>query len=354
MQNIFSWVNIGGRLPNSDIGAFLSVNKLFHSLDHGIWSDKLECEFGILPFDHEDHPRKLYRRLLEIPQYFDILCEVIDHGDLPAIKYLVSKGLLEWKDEKAAAKWNEFNTNIAAGNGHLKVVKYFVSLGIPPDQWGTNIATERGHLDVVKYLVSLGMRPTIYGAIWAAINMDTKPEMVQYLVSLGLLPHEVGTDWEHNKSHLDHIKYFYLFGMKPNPKAANGAAQRGYLDIVQHFASMDILPTQQGAYTAAIKGHVEVVKYLASIGIFPTPNSADVACKSGHVEVVKYLVSIGIGPSQQGIDDATINGHLNMVKYLCTQLVLPEGDPFLPRPEAVNAAAERNRADVVEFLGKLA
>ena len=54
---------------------------------------------------------------------------------------------------------NNYAVRWAAGNGHLEVLKYLVSLGADiqnQNDYAVQWASSNGHLEVLKYLVSLG------------------------------------------------------------------------------------------------------------------------------------------------------------------------------------------------------
>mgnify|MGYP002623484910 CR=1 FL=1 len=93
---------------------------------------------------------KTIRRLLD-----ESLIEASRRNDLPAVKYLLSLGAdIHTEDD--------YPLRVAAGEGHLEMVKFLVENGATVARKGYStapfLATIGGHRDVVRYLKKVTRR----------------------------------------------------------------------------------------------------------------------------------------------------------------------------------------------------
>lgn len=75
----------------------------------------------------------------------------------------------------------------AASNGHLKIVKYLVSLGADPhdkEEQAVQWASGYGHLEVVKYFVEQGVDATALKESLKAASRNKRENVVDYLKSI--------------------------------------------------------------------------------------------------------------------------------------------------------------------------
>ena len=73
---------------------------------------------------------------------------------MEVVNYLVEKG------DNIHARTDDA-VRLAAGNGHLEIVKFLVSIGANYN-WAVRWAAKNGHLDVVKFLVEYGANKINY------------------------------------------------------------------------------------------------------------------------------------------------------------------------------------------------
>ena len=105
----------------------------------------------------------------------------------------------------------------ASRNGHLKVVKYLVSLGFDPkimENCLIQIASRNGDLEMAKYLVEIGCDPKDDNdlAIRFAIE-NGHLEILKYLVSLGCDPKaEIKLSHSWACKNYDFLKYLFEIG----------------------------------------------------------------------------------------------------------------------------------------------
>ena len=320
----FVLVQILSQLSNKDLDQACQTNPDVNLVCQGddLWIMKLQNEFKLSRSDYDENPRELYQRLyrrfdaIYIPTYHQA-DDASRDGDLPALKYLVSLGVLP-----------EDGANEAAYNGKLEIVEYLASLNPPilPNQLGVDGAAEYGHLDVVQYLASLNppILPDQDGANWAARNGQL--DMVKYLASLTppILTDQVGANYAAGNGKLEIVKFLASLNppILPTQGGANGAARYGQLEVVQYLASFNppIFPNQKGANWAARNGQLEVVQYLASFNppLLPNQDGANYAAENGKLDMVQYLATLGILPNQEGAEMADENEYTDIVEYLAS------------------------------------
>ena len=146
---------------------------------------------------------------------------------------------------------NNRTLQVAAANGHLKVIKYLVSQGVDANNnWALQIAAQNGHFDVVKYLIEKGANVVgvnAYNALQlAAISGHLK--IVKYLVHHGV-----------DTNVVDAMKDYAL----------RWAARNGYLNVVKYLIEKGANIHAEDDYAlrlAAEFRHLNVVEYLIEQG----------------------------------------------------------------------------------------
>lgn len=232
---------------------------------------------------------------------------------------------------------NNIAIRIASRNGHLSLVKYFLSLKsefpkIDPSDSNNDAITgaaNNGHLDVLKFLISLKKEfPKIdpssnaNSAILLASEFG-QLDVVQYLCTLtSQFPRIDPSDQQNH--------------------AVRSAAVKGHFEVVKflcslktQFPTIDPSSGQNWALRmASSNGHLEIVKFLLYLDpkIFPNIRPTfgmkagpwTMAANNGHIHILEWIVSVKtdfphIIPtenSQSGIDTASSNGHVQTVKWL--------------------------------------
>ena len=201
-------------------------------------------------------------------------------------------------DPNAKTTRKNLPLHIACLDGHLNVVKYFITKleqNCDPNIQGNNgytplhYASSGGHMDIVRYLITeLGCGPTTPN-------------------SHGSLPLHIAC----LKGHLNITKYL-ITEQKCDPTSRG---QNGSTPL--HYAS-------QG-------GHMNIIQYLIEQAIgcdSTTPNSCGslplhIACRNGHLNAVKYFIfEQNCDPTSRGqngftpLHYASQRGHLNIIQYL--------------------------------------
>lgn len=168
------------------------------------------------------------------------------NGDLSKVKQLVAKGVDVRVNTDEAFR-------IAAGNGHLHIVKYLV------DENGVDItkmydyviswAANYGYVDVVKYIVErAGFSTTDGGRAcrWAAENGHLK--VVKYLVSVGAdfrSYNDWACRWAVINDHLEVSKYLVSVGA-----SKRGLSQRciAYMEFCERMLQKNMIRAQKKIY----------------------------------------------------------------------------------------------------------
>ncbi|XP_014291823.1 protein fem-1 homolog B isoform X2 [Halyomorpha halys] len=158
------------------------------------------------------------------------------------------------------------------------------------------------------------------------------------------------------------VEHYFIEGATPLWCAAGA----GHLNVVKTLvkAGADVNHTTTNNSTpmraACYDGRLDIVKYLAMHGAdINKPNKYNNTCLmiasyKGHIDIVRYLLERKVDPNEQAHCGATALffaaecGHLEVVKDL-----LKYGARLIPTNHGITpvlAAAERTRADVVEYF----
>jgi len=156
----------------------------------------------------------------------------------------------------------------AAGNGHVKTLKYLIKLGCHLDMWDCfQIAACHGHLKVLKYIFKhYNINPSEYTNIWIDAAGNGYLEVIKYLRRNKFPSNTAACTFAASNGHLDVIKYLHKHKFPWNTNACTGASEKGHLEVLQYLHKNGC-PWNKYAYTqAAANGHLEVLQYLHENG----------------------------------------------------------------------------------------
>lgn len=328
----------------------------------------------------------------------EVMDELARHGDVDAVRWLVSEGwqpprlyfaaeggniaMVQWLLTQSRDAGKQWALKNAAAQGHLEIVKLLVSEGmVYLDGEAFYDAAANGHLSVVQWLKesNLGLKMAYKAMDLAATNGHL--EVMQYLHSncLATCTHHTMRKAASN-GHLHivtwlHLQFrghssidLYAAGSKQqfNTTVMDIAAMNGHLHVMEYLHSsaitMDTLATDDeeilektvpictsaSVQFAAAGGHLEVLKWLhENCWTEPSVDIMDVAAASGNLELVKWLHEHAAAKfSTAAMDGAAKEGHLAAVKWLHDNS--PEGCTV----RAIDEAAAMGHLDVVQWLSK--
>ena len=207
--------------------------------------------------------------------------------------------------------------SLAAGNGHLEVVKYLhETCHVNKSDWAISNASLNGHLEVVKYLHETVHAEVDEDAISNA-SANGHLDVVKYLYETC---HAYVDDEAIINGHLDVVKYLHeTCHAKISPAAIITASLCGSLDLVKYLVETCHVEVPENAIDLALgNGHLEVVKYLYETCHAKVPDNAmGVAIAKGFLDVVKYLYETCHSKIPDiAIEYASISSKLEVVKYL--------------------------------------
>ena len=167
-------------------------------------------------------------------------------------------------------KFNQNIMDIAAGNGYLKMVKWFHNNGYQCTFEAMNWSARYGHFEVVKWLCQSYARLT------------------------------------------EHKQNLFCGSERSQAKLAR----------TKFLSESSVCENrQEGCTTDAIdwtsfRGDLEIVKYLHQRGKQCTHQAMDFAASQGHLHVLKYLHSIGKTCSSEAMKKATRYQNTRIINYL--------------------------------------
>ena len=202
----------------------------------------------------------------------------------------------------AQNKW--MGIHLAAGNGHLDVVRLLLEAGVDKDaamQGGAralHLAALRGQLDIVRFLLEAGAdKDAVEQRGARALHFAADQghlDVVRFLLEAGADKDAVeqrGARALHlaaNHGHLDVVRLLLKAGadkdavMQSGATALHLAAEHGYLDVVQ-------LLLEGGAVKDAVK---QVVATDSDLKV-PGATALHLALEKGHRDVVRLLLEAG-------------------------------------------------------------
>lgn len=302
-----------------------------------------------------------------------IILSIAKKGDLDCLKKELEKRQCKSYDNllKCATKRGRLNVikyvledikpdvnvyklmNYAASEGHLDVIKYFVSLGAAVNDEKCLVlkaAVMEGQVEIVKYLLSIGADPKKY--LVQAASYGNK-EILGYML-------DVTSDVSYDKLLDEAIRNDRIGTMKflidrSNEwvKALTFACIHGNMEAVTYITS--IMGHGHADYKHIIKptitaGRLDVLKHFVSIGVvIDETKYVRYAVRYGRYNVVEYLFSIGcpVDYSDKSLPKFIAN---HGVLWLLKKFVENGADITGEDHEVMRLAINGEHDDMVEYL----
>jgi len=216
-------------------------------------------------------------------------------------------------DQEMTAKW-------AARHGHLELMQELSASTLDGELFGQAILG--GHLHIVQYFESHGM-PIMSGD-------------VEKIVRSG---------------HVHILRHYVAKGGIVNDHVPSWAASAGHLDMLKYLLEELDLHHSWGALSnAAYCGHIEIARYLIDFGVNVQVRQNDAiwrAASVGNISMVQLLLDAGAKVDSKKfppIAQAALHGRLEMVQFLCPMSTATQ------LSGALTKAAKRGHASIVDHL----
>jgi hypothetical protein len=161
------------------------------------------------------------------------------------VAYTNKLELLKWAREEKRCEWNDWTIEAAAFKGNLEMVKYCVANECRIDKNACAFAAGNGHLKVLKYLHEKAKAPwDRRTATWAAQNGHL--HILEYLVERKFdIDNAYACVYAAMKGHLDCLKFLHETAKAPwNSQAVRDAHKNKHPECVQYLLDNNCpLPT---------------------------------------------------------------------------------------------------------------
>ena len=301
----------------------------------------------------DKNPWTIYEALYNLTNATKYLCEkegwkalilAASNGHINVVNYFLGKGVnLSLKNNNG---WTALMA--ASSNGHLDVVKILTEKGADFSIKNNNgltalmLAAENGHYDVVTFLLKKG----------ADFSIKNNNDSTAFILAAENGHYDVVTFLFGEMIHL-------LAEDKDGWTLSEYDVAINYVDAMRNLCkNKEIL---SALIAAASNGHIEVVNFLSVMGMnLSIKNKAGwtalmAASSNGHVDVIKRLIRKGADFSIKNnygwtaLMAAANNGHIDVVKLLLEKgadVSVKSNDGWT----ALMAASSNGHADVVKIL----
>lgn len=275
------------------------------------------------------------------------VCKILLDSSYPG-KIVAEKFSQILNKEPVTEEYSNTSLHLAAEQGNLNAVKYFVEKGgdiSAQDEMGytpLHLAAKQGNLDIIKYLVEKGADVDVYQGGWgystplhlAAANghLDT----VKYLMGKGANPNAIDGDGKtplqraNEKGHLNIVEYFASRGLQVTevpqtterqqvtteaPRTTEGQQITGGQQVtteVPHTTERRQVTTETPQTTEASQITTEVLKTTEDY----SHTTLHRAAEQGNLNAVKYFVEKGKDKKGEiPLDEGSGSGHVDIVGY---------------------------------------
>lgn len=180
--------------------------------------------------------------------------EAAELGCLNALRRLERRGLLD----------KQHFCSVAAGSGHLHVLKWGREIGCPWDTWTCASAAWGGHLEMLRYLRRAGCPWDARTSAAAAIHEDTR--LIEFVHTNGCAWSKYTCANAASVGNLNALRYAREHLCPWNEWTCFAAAERGHVDVLrwckENDAPWDARTIIVGARGGHPEAHLEVLTWL--------------------------------------------------------------------------------------------
>lgn len=189
------------------------------------------------------------------------------HGDYQMLTYAVMGGHIEtlhWVLKQARVQKISNACSIAAGCGHIEVLKVLRANGFGWNEHTCAHAASKGQLETLKYLRAQGCNWDASTCMEAAKNDHM--DVLGWAAANGCPMNEDVCSYAAENGNLEMLRFARSNGCKWNSRALLNAARSGSVEMVQ-FMITEGMPWDKHVFTwAAVGGHINVIKWAKENG----------------------------------------------------------------------------------------
>ncbi|BCS82809.1 ankyrin repeat protein [Cotonvirus japonicus] len=336
VENIFQQIGYGTHIAPIKIPKYVKINYNEKTLKHNA---KMCIVGDIMEFYNVNTIQMLIDNGANIENSGNLLCWASYFGYLDIIKLIIesSISLDKLKDLDHISRFKSIVTSqdylrvcdrnniqitdhfnvcvlIAAKEGHLNVIKYFVEIGenLHEDKYNSCLlmACKMGHLDIVQYYIEKGFdieSNNHYCLILSTIY--NRNEVIDYIKQIKF-------------NYSDHIKKCINHVTNGNSKLPPELP--GVITVVKYLKKVGVNNhiLYQALLTACENGDWLTTRYLIGIGIKPTNICLKIACKNNKFDIVEFITKYSCTKLDINIDNdyclkqAKRHNNQKMIDYL--------------------------------------
>ena len=205
--------------------------------------------------------------------------EAAELGCVSALRRLERRGLLD----------KRHFCSVAAGSGHLHVLKWGREVGCPWDAWTCAAAAWGGHLEMLRYLRASGCPWDARTSAAAAIHEDTR--LIEFAHTNGCVWSKYTCANAASVGNLEALRYARERFCPWNEWTLLAAAERGHLDVLRwakaRGAPWDARVVIMGARGGHEEAHLEVLTWVRAE---TKCRYDDTICRAAAAAGARYVV----------------------------------------------------------------
>lgn len=208
----------------------------------------------------------------------------------------------------------------ASAGGHIEIIKYLNTKGIPYSSYDLNKIAENKHYDLIKFLVEQGASSKSY-KVCTLLASQNNIEMLQWAISKGFLVDLFVIRELAIHGNLEMMKVVFDHGLEKSIKSATflpyisgkydvgkfimsrclgsyfdvyiGAILSGNLNLIKRLRKEDCELWTEGCTAAALMGSIQILKWLRKHNTPWYAQTCVAAVKAGNLRVLKWIYNNG-------------------------------------------------------------
>ena len=277
-----------------------TMKYLYVHMTHYISKLKTEYDIPYIP-SSQVSPRNLYERYMKKDIKSFAMSVAAGEGHMDLVKVMVDKGATDVNRSLRAAAYS----------GYMDIVKFLLNIGATDIDEAISTAVMNKQIDIVKFLLEKGA--DVNKALTSAFESEQR-DMIEYLISRGAANFRRGACRAASKGNMDLVRLCIDQGVDTSYLIV--CAEKGHMDIVQLMLDNGYLNFNRLLSYASFGGQREIIQSMLDLGATNYNRAMCQAARKGHIDIIKWMLDLGATNYNQTMSTAAFYGYKHIVQLM--------------------------------------